>query len=102
MGLRDNHTKYEPKTQRWRPGTGFCNLGPKSAFVFFAQNHPRTKNAKNAKCGEIVATLHMQLDFLVPKGPLGPSNSTICPRTAPKRPPKAPEFVHIAPNRNQD
>ena len=42
-----------------------------------------------------MATLHMQLDFLVPKGPLGPSNSTICPRTAPKRPPKAPEFVHI-------
>ena len=42
-----------------------------------------------------MATLHVQLDFLVPKGPLGPSNSTICPRTAPKRPPKAPEFVHI-------
>ena len=42
-----------------------------------------------------MATLHMQLDFPVPKGPLGPSNSTICPRTAPKRPPKALEFVHI-------
>ena len=42
-----------------------------------------------------MATLHMQLDFLVLKGPLGPSNSTICSRTAPKRPPKAPEFVHI-------
>ena len=37
-----------------------------------------------------MATLHMQLDFPVLKGPLGPSNSTICPRTAPKRPPKAP------------
>ena len=42
-----------------------------------------------------MATLHVQLDFPVPKGPLGPSNSTICPLTAPKRPPKAPEFVHI-------
>ena len=42
-----------------------------------------------------MATLHMQLDFLVPKGPLGPSNSTICPQTTPKRPPKPPEFVHI-------
>ena len=42
-----------------------------------------------------MATLHMQLDFPMPKGPLGPSNSTICPRTTPKRPPKAPEFVHI-------
>ena len=41
-----------------------------------------------------MATLHMQLDFLVPKGPLGPSNSTICPRTAPKRPRKTPKFVH--------
>ena len=36
-----------------------------------------------------MATLHM------PKGPLRPSNSTICPRTAPKRPPKAPILVHI-------
>ena len=42
-----------------------------------------------------MAALHMQLDFLVPKGPLGPSNSKICPRTAPTRPPEAPEFVHI-------
>ena len=40
-----------------------------------------------------MATLHMHLDFPMPKGPLGPSNSTICPRTAPKRPPKAPQFV---------
>ena len=45
---------------------------------------------------EILATLHMQLDFYVRKSPLGPSNSTICPRTAPKRPPKALEFVHIS------
>ena len=42
-----------------------------------------------------MATLHMQLDFPVPKGPLGPCNSTICLLTAPKRPPKAREFVHI-------
>ena len=53
LGVRDNHTKYELETQRWRPGTGvaslqvpdlhfkICNLGPKSAF-FFAQNSPRT------------------------------------------------------------
>ena len=42
-----------------------------------------------------MATPPMQQDFPVPKGPLGPSNSTICPRTAPKRPPKALAFVHI-------
>ena len=22
MGVRDNHTKFEPETQRWRPGMG--------------------------------------------------------------------------------
>ena len=43
----------------------------------------------------IVATLHMHLHFPALKGPLGPSNSTICPQTTPKRPPKAQEFVHI-------
>ena len=37
-----------------------------------------------------MATLHMQLDFPVPKGTMGPSNSTT-PRTAPKRPPKGPQ-----------
>ena len=42
-----------------------------------------------------MATVQMQLEFLVPNGPLGPSNSTICPRTAPKRPPKTLEFVQI-------
>ena len=45
-----------------------------------------------------MATLHMQLDFPVPKGPLGLSNSTICPQTIPKRPPKAPELCTLASN----
>ena len=26
MGVGDNHTKYEPETQRWRPGTGVAKL----------------------------------------------------------------------------
>ena len=43
-----------------------------------------------------MAALHMQLDLPVPKGPLGPSNSTICPRTAPKRPPKPQNFCTLA------
>ena len=43
----------------------------------------------------MVAPLHMQLDFPVPKSPLGPSNSKICPKNAPKWPPKAPELVQI-------
>ena len=28
MGVRDNHTTYEPETQRWRPGTGVAGAGP--------------------------------------------------------------------------
>ena len=28
MGVRDNRTKYEPKIQRWRPGTGVASAGP--------------------------------------------------------------------------
>ena len=28
MGVRDDHTKYEPETQRWRPGTGVASAGP--------------------------------------------------------------------------
>ena len=27
MGLRDNHTKYEQETQRWRLGTGVASAG---------------------------------------------------------------------------
>ena len=27
MGLRDNHTKYEPETQPWRPGMGVASAG---------------------------------------------------------------------------
>ena len=33
----------------------------------------------------------MQLDFPVSKGPLGPSNSTICPRNAPQKGPRKPQ-----------
>ena len=39
----------------------------------------------------------MQLDFLVTKGPLVPSNSTICPRSGPKRRQKAPKTAQCAP-----
>ena len=43
-----------------------------------------------------MATLHMQLDFPVLKGPLGLSNSTICPRTAPKGPQKPQNLCTLA------
>ena len=46
-----------------------CNLGPKSASV-----SPKTalQPAKNGQTREIVATLHMQLDLPMSKGPLTP------------------------------
>ena len=28
IGVRDNHTKYEPETQWWRPRTGVASAGP--------------------------------------------------------------------------
>ena len=40
MGVRDNHTKYEPETQRWRPGTGVASGGPRCQKLRF-----RTKNS---------------------------------------------------------
>ena len=39
MGVRDSHTKYEQKTQRWRPGTGFASGGPQfQKLQFRAKN----------------------------------------------------------------
>ena len=55
MGVRDNHTKYEPQTQRWPPGMGvassgfrfkICNLGPKSAFFCSKPPYNLLKTAK--------------------------------------------------------
>ena len=40
MGVRDNHTKYEPETQRWRPGTGVASGGPR-----FQKLQLRAKNS---------------------------------------------------------
>ena len=28
MGVRDNRIKYEPETQRWRPGTSVASAAP--------------------------------------------------------------------------
>ena len=35
MGVRDNHTKYEPETQRWWPGTGVASGGPQFQKLLF-------------------------------------------------------------------
>ena len=46
MGVRDNHTKYEPETQPWWLGTGVASAGPPfqnlqfraKISLFYAQN----------------------------------------------------------------
>ena len=98
MGVRDNHKMYEPKTQRWRPGKGIASAGRQFQNLQFRAKIslllPKTalEPAENGQMrGHSGYSTH-QLDFPVPKGPLGPSNS---PRTAPQKPPKAPEFGHI-------
>ena len=48
--VRDNHTKYEAKNQRWRPATAVASAGAPGQNLqlrakiglFFAQNRSRT------------------------------------------------------------
>ena len=40
IGVRDNHTKFEPETQRWRPGAGVASGGP-----WFQKLQFRAKNS---------------------------------------------------------
>ena len=74
-------------------------LCPKTAFV----GPKRPPNpVKTAKRSEMVATLHVRLDFTVSKSLVVPFNSTICPRNGPKRRQKAPKSAPCAPTpRNQ-
>ena len=69
---------------RWRQ-VGRCP--PKSVLgqkqPFFAQNSP-SKGSKQPNEGPHGETLQMRLDFLATKGPLVPSNCTICPRCSNK------------------
>ena len=61
MGVRDNHTKYEPETQRWRPGTGVASGGPQfqklqfraKTAIFWAKTalEPIQNGQTKGKCG---------------------------------------------------
>ena len=42
MGVKDNHTNFEPKTQRWRPVTGVASGQPRFEKLQF--------RAKNSFC----------------------------------------------------
>ena len=75
------------------------SFGPKTA-IFRPKQPPNP--AETPKRRETAPTLHVRLDFVVSKGPLVPSNSTICPRNSPKRRQKAPKSAQYAPApRNQ-
>ena len=47
MGVSDNHTKYEPETQRWRPGIAVASGGPQFQKLQFRakKSHFWTKTA---------------------------------------------------------
>ena len=76
------------------------SFGPKTAI--FRPKHPYY-SFKTPKRRQTAATLHMRLDFLVTRGPLVPSNSTICPRDRPKRHQKAPKTAQCEPTpQNQE
>ena len=63
MDVRDNHTTFEPETQRWRPGMGVASGGPQfQKLQFRAKNgHFWTKRAQNAipRAPNPPATLHI-------------------------------------------
>ena len=101
VGVRDNHTKYELETQRWRPGMGVASTGPpfqnlqfraKISLFFLPETalEPAENGQMKGKSGYPTHAARLPRA----EGPFG-ANSTICPRTAPKRPPKARKFVHI-------
>ena len=39
MGVKDNHTKFEPEIQRWWPGMGVASGGPPFKKVQFRGKH---------------------------------------------------------------
>ena len=89
---------------RWRQ-VGRCP--PKSAQFWAKNSHFSPKTAlvrvQNSQTKANGCYIHVRLDFLVTKGPLVPSNATICPRNGPKRRQKAPKTAQCAPApRNQE
>ena len=89
---------------RWRQ-LGRCP--PKSAQFWAKNSHFSPKTAlvrvQNSQTKANSCSIHVRPDFLVTKGPLVPSNSTICPRNGPKRRQKAPKTAQCAPApRNQE
>ena len=98
MGVRDNHTKYEPETQRWRPGTGVASGGPQFQKLqfraknshFLGQNSPRT-HSKRPNKGKVWVHSMCGLTFPCQRALCGPLTPPSVPETAQKGP-RSPKF----------
>ena len=95
MGVRDNHTKYEPETQRWRPRTGVASGGPQFQKLqfrakksrFLGQNSPRT-HSKQPNKGKVWVHSMCGLTFTCQRALCGPLTPPYVPETAQKGPQK--------------
>ena len=103
MGVRDNQTKYELETQRWRPGTGFASGGPRFQKLqfrakkkpFFGQNSPRT-HSKRPNKGKVWVHSMCGLTFLCQRALCGPLTPPYVPETAQKGPQKLQILCRLA------
>ena len=111
MGVRDNHTKYEPQTQRWRPGTGVASGGPPfqnlqcraeiSLFLPKTALEPAQNGQKKGNCGYSTHAAR----FHRAEGPSRAiklhNMSANCPQKAPKSPRICAHWPPAAPNQKQ-
>ena len=103
MGVRDHHTKYEQKTQRWWPGMGFASGGPRFQKLLFraknshflGQNSPRT-HSKRANKGKGWVHSMCALTFLCQRALCGPLTPPYVPETAQKGPHKPQILCRLA------
>ena len=87
MSYKLNGGGQERASQMRYLGFKICNLGPIFSLFFPKTSLERAENGQTkGNGGYYTNRLHRVK---------GPSNSTVCPRTAPKRPPKTPKFPRI-------
>ena len=111
MGVRDNHTKYEPETQWWWPGTVIASAGPPfqnlqcrakiSLFLLETALEHAQNGQKKGNCGYSThaARLHraegpskaLQLHNISAKGPQ--KTQTLCTLAADSPKPKTDHIL---------
>ena len=105
MGVRDNHTKFEQETQRWRPGTVVASGGHRFQKLhfraknshFFGQNSPRT-HSKRPNQGKVWVHSMCSLTFPCQRALGGPLTTPYVPETAQKGPQKPQILCRLAGN----